>query len=701
MSGLTGFTDNPFRDRSDLLHAAIAIIKPLDQYRSKYKARVKIYPSTAAGFDDVAAQLEGFARPLWAISALIDKDMDPSLLSWIQGIEAGVDPENLEYWGDLGSFDQRMVEMESIAFALLMAPHAILSLLSAKSKRNLGQWLQQINRFNMPQNNWRWFRVLVNLALAKVLDADKEKARQAMDADFEFIDQFYLGKGWSSDGVWGDDRKQADYYSGSFAIQFAQLLYIRYAEDDEQRVAKYLQQALEFASEYWRYFDINGAAIPFGRSMTYRFACGAFWAAFALADIESPNSPISLGTAKGLLLRHLRWWAKQPEIFNPDGTMNIGFTYPNMYMSEDYNSRQSVYWCLKSFVILGLHAEHPFWTIEEEPHPISATKALQVSLSSTLVKVIVPPHHILCNTPEHHYLLSSGQMTTKKFKAREAKYGKFAYSSSFGYSVPTGLELHQVAPDSTLALSLDGGETWKVRCQPVDVRIETLHAENWRGSDDLPVIVSTWRPINKLSLSIRTTLVPLSSYYQGWHLRLHQITDLGTAHSVPWSDSVELVDSSFAIRALTDEGHHIPCISSADDSKVTEGYTVEPSSVLIKSGSGASGIVDFTPLIKFKGTAHGGVPTLGGEGHLVAADPNTNLIAQRTFIPSIRYSHKFVTGEGSNSVSKTPPSIIIASGVFGVSSVATRPADIAAFWKKRPRLEVDVTSSNGIRIKIL
>ncbi|KAJ4128971.1 hypothetical protein NW768_007496 [Fusarium equiseti] len=700
MSGLTGFTDNPFRDRSDLLRAALALIKPLDQYRSKCKARVKIYPSTAAGFDDVASQLEGFARPLWAISALIDKDTDPSLHLWIQGIEAGVDPEHPEYWGDIGSFDQRMVEMESIAFALLTAPHAILSLLSAKSKRHLGQWLQQINHFNMPQSNWRWFRVLVNLALAKVLHADKENARKLMDTDFEVLDQFYLGGGWSSDGVWGDDRKQADYYSGSFAIQFAQLLYIRFADDDQERVARYLQQALEFASEYWRYFDTNGAAIPFGRSMTYRFACGAFWAAFALADVKSPSSPISLGTAKGLLLRHLRWWAKKPEIFNPDGTMNIGFTYPNMYMSEDYNSRQSVYWCLKSFVILGLQTDHPFWNIEEEPHPLSATNPLQGEVSSTLVKVFAAPHHILCNTPEHHYLLSSGQMTTKKFKAREAKYGKFAYSSSFGYSVPTGLELHQIAPDSTLALSLDGGESWKVRWQPVDVRIDTLHVEFPRGSDDLPVIAGTWRPLKNLSLSIRTTLVPLSSHYEGWHLRIHHIMDLGTADSVPWSDGVELVDSSFAIRALTDEGHHVPSISSADDNKVTEGYTVDSSSVLIKSGGSATGIVDLSPLIKFRGTADEPVPTLEGQGHLIVADPNTNLIAQRSFIPSILYSHKFVTDKRSHSTSKAPASIIIATGVFGVSNVTTSPEDITAFWKKRPRLEVDMTSSNVIKIKV-
>lgn len=258
MAGLAGFTNNALQDRSDLLRAATAIIKPLEQYRSPSKGRVKLYPSTAAGFDDIAAQLEGFARPLWAISALCDKDTDPSLSFWIRGIQEGVDPESPEYWGKLGSFDQRMVEMESIAFALLIAPNKIMSFLNPTSKSNLANWLQQINNFTMPQNNWRWFRVLVNLALSRVLGSDKEEARQAMNEDFAMLDQFYLGEGWSSDGAWGDDRKQADYYSGSFAIQFAQLLYIRFEDGDVVRVAKYRQQAKEFASEYWRYFDTDG-----------------------------------------------------------------------------------------------------------------------------------------------------------------------------------------------------------------------------------------------------------------------------------------------------------------------------------------------------------------------------------------------------------------------------------------------------------
>ncbi|KAF4415998.1 hypothetical protein FACUT_12940 [Fusarium acutatum] len=708
MPGLPGFSDNPFWDRHDLLRAATAIIKPLEQYRSKSKARVKLYPSTAAGFDDVAAQLEGFARPLWAISGLVDESTDNTMRSWIRGIEAGVDPENVEYWGHLGSFDQRMVEMESIAFALLTEPHVMLSFLNPESIKNLEQWLQQINNFDMPQNNWRWFRVLVNLALMKVLESDKEKARQAMDADFELLDQFYLEEGWSSDGVWGEDRKQADYYSGSFAIQFAQLLYVRCAVDDERRVAKYRQQAMEFASEYWRYFDTNGAAIPFGRSMTYRFACGAFWSALALSGIQSSESRLSLGTIKGLLLRHLRWWAKQPEIFNSDGTMNIGYAYPNMYMSEAYNSRQSVYWCLKSFVVLGLPSDHPFWTVQEEPHPIYAL--IPSARHPDTARVFPAPHQIVCHSEEHHYLLSAGQMTTQMFKAREAKYGKFAYSSAFGYSVPTGLELHQIAPDSTLTVKLDDDGPWKVRSQPVDVRFDTIPIHSSKGRDHLPSITSTWRPVPSLDLTIQTTLVPLTYHYPGWHLRIHQIRGLGAVNGITSFNSFEMVDSSFALDGLTDPGYHIPAIDTAkikEEGQFAGGYVTEQSSVLVKSRGGVSGIVDLTPSIHLKGGPHREEAKLGCRGYLIQEEPNTNLVAQKTLIPSIRYSGTVAMGNQSNVASEAPQSAFVATAVFGVSNVNQSmeyvPNDwyyLQGDWDSMNMLEIEVTAAGETHISI-
>ncbi|RYP52141.1 hypothetical protein DL768_002691 [Monosporascus sp. mg162] len=469
MPPLPGFSDNSFRTRADFIRAGLELIKPLERYKSPGRARIKLATGTGAGFSEAASQLEGFARPLWIVADLLRLQSAGSLAlpdsspinfnSWVTGLKNGTNPDHEEYWGDVGDFDQRMVEMESIAYALLVSPDEFGFSDDESARCNLAAWLRQINSRRMPQNNWLWFRIFVNLALIRTLGASAEELQPIIDRDFETLDRFYLKNGWSSDGLWGDDRKQADYYSGSFAIQFAQLLYVRVmGENDQVRVEKYRNQAREFAQGYWRYFDSNGAAIPFGRSLTYRFAMSAFWAAAGAANIDLPSPLDHPGALKGMLLRNLRWWTDKPYIFNTDGSLNIGFTYPNMYMAEDYNSPQSVYWCLKSFVVVGVGDERPFWQSEEQPHPLKTPTSPQ---NIPAVAILDPPKHILCSTPEHHFLLSSGQSTTKLFKGREAKYGKLAYSSAFGFSVPAGPALSQLAPDSTLALSLDDGETWR------------------------------------------------------------------------------------------------------------------------------------------------------------------------------------------------------------------------------------------------
>ena len=262
MPPLPGFTSNPLRTRPDLVRAASALIAPLDNHKSPAKARVRIPFQTGAGFDDVSAQLEGFARPLFAVTPLIMNDRDAldeslGLSSWIEGVAAGVDPESPEYWGEMGHIDQRMVETESIAFALLLTPNAFAPT-DKRVRENLVRWLRGIQGKRMPASNWRWFRVFVNMALV-TLGVPREEVQEEIESDFGILDSCYMGEGWSSDGVWGDKGSQADYYSGSFAMQFAQLLFVRFAGDEyEERVQRYKSQAREFASKFWRFFDSDG-----------------------------------------------------------------------------------------------------------------------------------------------------------------------------------------------------------------------------------------------------------------------------------------------------------------------------------------------------------------------------------------------------------------------------------------------------------
>jgi hypothetical protein len=80
--------------------------------------------------------------------------------------------------------------------------------------------------------NWLWFRVFANLALRSIGSALFNP--EQMERDLLRLEEFQLApneatgtsaasSGWSRDGPEG--VMQLDYYSGSFAIQFAQLTY--------------------------------------------------------------------------------------------------------------------------------------------------------------------------------------------------------------------------------------------------------------------------------------------------------------------------------------------------------------------------------------------------------------------------------------------------------------------------------------------
>ena len=424
--------------------------------------------------------------------------------------------------------------------------------------------------------------------------------------------------------------------------------------------------------------DYTGAAILFGRSMTYRFAFAAFWAAAALAKVDL-DAPLNLSVVKGLLLRHLRWWADKDraDMFHADGTLTIGFTYPNMYMAEDYNSPQSPYWCLKSFVILALPETDDFWTVEKEAYldfsPWSGEES--VALEAT---VVWPPRHIIVNDAYHHYLLSSGQSTTKPFKGREAKYGKFAYSSAFGFSVPTGTLLHQTAPDSTLAVQF-GDDLWRARSAPQDVRLEKISVGE--GNKHVTGLTSTWRPRCHLEdFQIETTLIPPTSSLLGWHVRVHRISGASGGRDI---ETVSLVDGGFAIASSAQDGRFIPELRDGEWDR--DGWIANSSAdgggALVTSWAGASGIVDLTDGLAEPDNGYRSLLLSSGTG-VVRPDPNTNLMASRTLLPLIRHELEFSSGTRCK---------VLVTAVFAVKAderLHDRD-DVRELWRRRPRVKMD------------
>lgn len=81
-----------------------------------------------------------------------------------------------------------------------------------------------------------------------------------MKADLDHLDTFYIGDGWSRDGPEG--VVQLDYYSSSFAIQYAQLVYSKLAQDsDPVRCEEFRERGRKFAQDFVHYFDADGLPI--------------------------------------------------------------------------------------------------------------------------------------------------------------------------------------------------------------------------------------------------------------------------------------------------------------------------------------------------------------------------------------------------------------------------------------------------------
>lgn len=86
--------------------------------------------------------------------------------------------------------------------------------------------------------------------------------------------------------------------------------------------------------------------------MIYRFAVISTFSVlpFAFGGDAPQDLPqdfaLSWGQIKGLVLRHLRWWGGVPDIFKSDGTLNIGYCYENMMMTENYNGFGESSWSL-------------------------------------------------------------------------------------------------------------------------------------------------------------------------------------------------------------------------------------------------------------------------------------------------------------------------------------------------------------------
>lgn len=473
---------NPFKTRNDMILALKSICEPLAERYSPGKARLVLSTFSAHYTDDIA-QMEGFSRILWGLVPLLaGGEATPLWDICLEGIRNGTDPSHPEYWGDIKDYDQRIVEMAVYGYALAFIPEKVWAPLDDTAKRNLSAWLYQINSHEPYDCNWLFFRVIVNIALKKL---GEKYSQEKLDSDLARLDKFYIKDGWYADG----QNAHCDYYI-PWAFHFYSLIYaIVMKDEDKERAEIFKKRAAEFAKHFINWFSPDGSSLPYGRSLTYRFAQNAFFGALVCADA----SPFPLGVVKGIILRNFRYWAKQP-VFTADGILTVGYGYPNLIMAESYNSPGSPYWGLKSFMPLALPEDHPFWTVEELPLPDLAEKTVQPE-----------PSFVICRENNHVVAFNAGSPFTNDHNHTVEKYEKFAYSNIFGFSVQRGdYDLDQGAFDSMLALS-ECDEFYRVKRMG---NVQKLTEDE---------IIVEWKPWK--DVTVKTHIFPALP----WHIRVHII----------------------------------------------------------------------------------------------------------------------------------------------------------------------------------
>ena len=492
--------------RDDVVHLFLDWIRPLKNHYSRGAARLMI-GDTSAHYSEGSAYMEGYSRVLWGLGSLFSQKNQTlpaavlaEIAEWkelvLRGLVNGTDPGHEEYWKDVGDYDQKMVEMAAIVNALLLSQETLWEPLAAVWKQNIYQWLNQINTHEVYANNWRFFRILVNMFFIKTGFAYDEKR---MEEDWAVIEGCYEGEGWYFDGHSG----QKDYYI-PFAMHYYGLLYAAYMKDIEpERCSVLRHRAENFLRDFLYWFDRDGREVPFGRSLTYRFAHSAFFSAMAFSGAEADMSVL-----KHMVLGNLRYWSGQP-MFDNGGIMTIGYQYPNLIMSERYNAPGSPYWSFKTFLALALPEEHAFWQCGE------------CGPSFETIRFLEKPNMIAVHENQGHTLLYPAGQHSGNFGNTVAKYQKFVYSNLFGFSIPRGVELEDGAFDNTLAVTAAGENEWHMRngdtCFEVTRRYIRMQYEPVKG------------------VKVKTVIVPL----RVGHMRIHLIqSDI----------DAEYADGGFAIR---------------------------------------------------------------------------------------------------------------------------------------------------------
>lgn len=336
-------------------------------------------PGTPGGYGTAVDGLEGFARTFLLAGFRLagEGGADPDNLAerYAAGLAAGTDASHPERWTRPEEHGQAKVEAASLALILDLTRPWIWDRLAPGVQERTVEYLGSVvGDRDYPDNNWVWFRIVVETFLRSVggpFSADD------VAHDLAAHDRFRRPGGWFADGP----ERSFDHYAG-WALHLYPTLWARMAgaagvaraagddlavrsASDREHLARYLDDALALVGS-------DGAPLLQGRSLTYRFAAAApFWAG-AFAGVGRA------GRLREAATRIVRYFADHG-VPGSDGLLTLGWHDPWRPIAQRYSGTGSPYWASKGLLGLALPASHEVWTAAPEPLPVDDGDVLAVA----------------------------------------------------------------------------------------------------------------------------------------------------------------------------------------------------------------------------------------------------------------------------------------------------------------------------------
>lgn len=301
------------------------------------------------------------------------------------------------------------------ALAIALSPRFFWEPLTPREKENVLDLLEALTRMPSYDNNHHFFHMMP----VPLLERHGRPSNRAHYTEImERILGWHRGDGWFVDG----NNQGFDHYN----FWGFQLYANAVCHMDGPWRKTFGDRFRDITARFFKglpyFFGRDGAPIPWGRSLAYRFAdCAAIgWARLNGADPLAPG--LSRRIASGCL-RH--FWDNGA--MSTNGVLELGFRGPNAAVAESYLTDGTGYFAAQGLACLMIPETDRFWTDIEQPMPADGEGGTLTLPGAEMVVRVSPIDGEARLFPVGQHFTHHGRWQ------RGTKYCQHAYSSAIGW----------------------------------------------------------------------------------------------------------------------------------------------------------------------------------------------------------------------------------------------------------------------------